>query len=215
MPITAWTPLPDDRRGDAGRQIAVADQANAGAGRADVVDELLVARPVEHDDDQILDAAAQTAGDGLQVLVHRRVEADVILRARTDDQLLHVEIGRVQQAAAVRRRQHGDRVRRTGRAQVGALERIDGDIDLRIVLRRRAAAHRVRRADLLADVQHRRLVALAFADDDRAVDRHRVHDAAHRLDGHLVRSVPVALAHRVRAGDRRLLDDAQELEGEI
>ena len=29
-------------------------------------------------------------------------------------------------------------------------------------------------ADLLADVEHRRLVALPFADHDRAVDRHRV-----------------------------------------
>jgi hypothetical protein len=62
---------------------------------------------------------------------------------------------------------------------------------------------------------HRRLVALAFADDDRAVDRHRVHLAAHRLHGHLVGLVTAALTHGVRAGDRRLLDHAQELEGEI
>ena len=70
-------------------------------------------------------------------------------------------------------------------------------------------------ADLLADVEHRRLVALALADDDRAVDRHRVHLAPHRLDRHLVGLVPVALPHRVRAGDGRLLDDAQEVEREI
>ena len=73
----------------------------------------------------------------------------------------------------------------------------------------------VRHADLLADVEHRRLVALAFADDDGAVDRHGVHHPAHRLDGDLVGLVAVALAHRVRAGDGRLLDDAQELEREI
>ena len=66
--------------------------------------------------------------------------------------------------------------------------------------------------DLLADVEHRRLVALALADDDGAVDRHGVHHLAHRLDGDLVGLVAVALAHRVRAGDGRLLDDAQELE---
>ena len=69
--------------------------------------------------------------------------------------------------------------------------------------------------DLLADVEHRRLVALAFADDDRAVDRHRVHHAAHRFDGDLIRPVAIALPHRVRAGDGRLFDDAQELEREI
>ena len=43
----------------------------------------------------------------------------------------------------------------------------------------------------------------------------RVHHPAHRLDGHLIGAVPVALAHRVRAGDRGLLDDAQEFEREI
>ena len=69
--------------------------------------------------------------------------------------------------------------------------------------------------DLLADVEHRRFVALAFADDDRAVDRHRVHHLAHRLDGHLVGLVAVALPHRVRARDRGLLDDAKKLERKI
>ena len=43
----------------------------------------------------------------------------------------------------------------------------------------------------------------------------RVHDAAHRFDGDLIGLVAVALAHRVRARDRRLLDDAQEFEREI
>ena len=38
---------------------------------------------------------------------------------------------------------------------------------------------------------------------------------AHRLDGDLIGLVAVALAHRVRAGDGRLFDDAQELEREI
>ena len=59
--------------------------------------------------------------------------------------------------------------------------------------------------------QHRRLVALAFADDDRAVDRHGVHLAAHRLDRDLVGAVAIALAHRVRAGDGGLFGDAEEL----
>ena len=48
-----------------------------------------------------------------------------------------------------------------------------------------------------------------------AVDRHGVHLAAHRLDGHLVGAVAVALAHRVGAGDGGLFGDAQELEREV
>ena len=39
----------------------------------------------------------------------------------------------MEQAAGLRRREHRDRVRRTRRAQVRPLERIDGDIDLREV----------------------------------------------------------------------------------
>jgi hypothetical protein len=73
----------------------------------------------------------------------------------------------------------------------------------------------VRLADALADVQHRRFVALAFANDNRSVNRHMVQHPAHRLDRHLIRLVPVALPHRLGARDRRLFDDAQEFEGEI
>ena len=58
-----------DRRGDAGREIAVADQADARARLADVGDQLLVPRAVEHHDDQIVHAALQAAGDGLEVAV--------------------------------------------------------------------------------------------------------------------------------------------------
>ena len=64
-------PGADDGSGDTGREIAVADQPDARAGRADVVDQLLVARAIEHDDDQILDAAAERARNRLEVLVHR------------------------------------------------------------------------------------------------------------------------------------------------
>ena len=59
------------------------------------------------------------------------------LRARADDELLHVEVGRVQQPALLGRREHGDGVRRAGRAEVRAFERIDGDVDLADSARRR------------------------------------------------------------------------------
>ena len=46
---------------DAGREVAVADQLDARAGLADVVDQLLVPRPVEHDDDQVLRRAVRAS----------------------------------------------------------------------------------------------------------------------------------------------------------
>ena len=68
--------------------------------------------------------------------------------------------------------------------------------------------------DLLADVQHRRLVALALADDDRPREVRLVHRAAHRLGRGLVGLVALALAHEPRGRDRRGLGDPDHLERE-
>ena len=69
-------------------------------------------------------------------------------------------------------------------AAINALKRHDGP-EARMWIERdingRAAS-----ADLLADEQHRRLVALALADHDGALDRHLVQLAAHGVDGGLV-----------------------------
>src|SRR5690606_34560272 len=150
--------------------VAVSDQTDAGPRRADIVDQLRVAVAIEHDDDEVLDVPLEASRDRAKVLGNRRVQAHRVLRGWTHDQLLHVEIWSVKETAFVRRGQHGNRVRRAGRAQVRAFQRIDGDVDLR---KGDALPFRlVRQADLLADVEHRRLVAFTFTDDDGAVDRY-------------------------------------------
>ena len=68
------------------------------------------------------------------------------------------------------------------RAQARALERVDGDVDLR----RRAVA------DRLAVVEHRRLVLLALADHHDAVHVDRVQHGVHAVDGGLVGRLLVA-----------------------
>ena len=151
-----------------------------------------------------------------QVVGHRRVEVDGILRGRRDDELLHVEIGRVEKPAALRGGEHRDGAWSARGAQVRALERVDGDVDLRRAeAGAPAGAPDVGQADALADVQHRRLVALTLTDDDAPVDRHAIELAPHRLDGGLIGPLAVAEPHRVRARDGGLLDDAEELEREI
>ena len=70
------------------------------------------------------------------------------------------------------RRQNGDGVGRAGRAQVRAFERIDRDVDLREARWPRHCAIARAMPTFSPMKQHRRLVALALADDDRAVDRH-------------------------------------------
>ena len=65
-------------------------------------------------------------------------------------------------------------------------------------------------ADLLADVEHRRLVALALADDHDALDVEQVELRAHRVDRGLVGGLLVAAADQLRRRDRRGLGDPGE-----
>src|SRR5712691_1368340 len=118
------------RRRNSGREIAVRDQTNARAGGAGVVDYLFVARPIQNDHGQVFDVATQTARNVAQVVFDGRVDVDHAARRWPDDDLVHVNIRRVQQTAALSRRQHGDRVVRAERAQVRAFQRIDGDVHL-------------------------------------------------------------------------------------
>ena len=62
---------------------------------------VLVSRTIEDDHDEILDLALQASRNRPQVVADRRVQAHGVLGTRADDELFHVEIGGVQQAAAV------------------------------------------------------------------------------------------------------------------
>ena len=135
-------------------------------------------------------------GDRADILGRRSGEVDHPLRiARPDRQLLHVDVGRVEQPALLGDREHGERVRPGLGGDRRPLERVEGDVDLR------PAA--LRRADLLADIEHRRLVALALADHHRAVHLERVERRPHRLDGGMVGGLLVAPADQLRRRDRR------------
>jgi len=156
------------------------------------------------------DVTARDDAAQVQVFRDRGVEAHGPLRARPDDQLLHIQVGRVQQPAFAGGCEHRNGIRRPEGTEVGPFEGIHGNVDLGI--REAPAVGFVGDPDLLADEEHRRFVALPFPDHDRAVDRHRVHAGAHRLDCDLVGFVAIPLAHRVSAGNRSLFDDRQEVE---
>ena len=191
-----------DHAGD----VAVADQADAGARLADLRDQLLMARPVEDQRDQIADLDILGPGQIGEVLARRGVDVDHLLgQAAADRDLVHVGVGRVEEAAGAGHRDAGDRVRAAGRGDRGALERIERDVDLGPAAR----------ADLLADVEHRRLVALALADHHGALDVEHVERLAHRVDRRLIGRVLVAATHPGRARDRRALGHPHRLEREV
>jgi hypothetical protein len=110
----------------------------------------------------------------------------------------------VQQAAALGDGEHGQRVWHCLGADGGAFQRIDGDVDFRAVAR----------ADLLADVEHRRFVHLAFADDDGATDVAQGQFAAHGVDSGLVGGLLVAAATEARGGDGGCLGDARHFQNQ-
>ncbi len=111
-------------------------------------------------------------------------------RDRPHAQLLHVRVGGVGQAALLGRGEDGDRARLAVGDEVRPLERVDRDVD-----RQHVAPSALAPADLLADVEHRRLVALPLADDDPAGELDLVHRPAHCLDGGPVGAVLLAAAH--------------------
>ena len=156
------------------------------------LDAVLVARAVEHDDHDVADVDALALGDQPERLGQRA--------------------GRGRAGRRSRRRRPSSPCRRRGRGRTSCRAR-------RSAMTRERARHaraRVSRvpssgstamstcgrravADVLAVVEHRRLVLLALADHDDAVHRDRVEHVAHRVDGRLVGGLLVARGRRARA----------------
>ena len=172
----------------------------------DLVDERLVAGPLEDDDGDVPDVTTERRRDGAHVLGRRVADVHVAGRAGSHAQLLEIRVGGVEQAALLGGREDRDRVGLAVGDQVRALERVDRDVDGHVV--RAAGAHR------LADPEHGRLVPLPLADDDGAAHLDLVHGPAHRLGGGAVRFVLLASAHEARRSQRRSLGDAHHLQGE-
>ena len=200
-------PVSGSRRGDDAADVAVADQHDARAGGAHLGDQLGVARPVEDADDQVGDLARSSRCARFARFVGRLVVEidDAVGQPAADRDLVHVDVGRVEEAAVLG---HRDDRQRVGAALGGdrrAFQRIERDVDLRALPG----------ADLLADIEHRRLVALALADHHGAVDRQAVERLAHRVDRGLVGRLLVAAPHQPRGGQRRRLGDAHRFQRQI
>ena len=98
---------PPNGDGHTRRQVAIADQPNAGTRLANLPDQLLVARAVQNDDGEVVHVAVESTGDTLQVFRHRQVKINLAAAGRADDDLFHVAVGGVQETALLRRGQNG------------------------------------------------------------------------------------------------------------
>ena len=106
----------DLRVGRSGRDhaghVAIADQHDARAGLAHLGDQLLVPVAVEDAGDQVGHLAFLGPGEFAQVLANRRVEIDhAVGQAAADGDLVHVDVGRMQEIAVLGQRHDGERAR--------------------------------------------------------------------------------------------------------
>ena len=148
--------------------------------------------------------------DGFQVVFHGGVDIQRIAARRTGDDLLHVAIGRMQQPSRLGGSQDAHRIGRALGAQIGAFERVHGDIHARIL-----DAVGSLRAHRLADVQHGSLVALALPDDDIARHMDRFKGVSHGVNRGLVGGLGVALTHGAGGGDGRLLNHVDKIAQQV
>ena len=211
MPITAWTPVPETAQLIAAdRSPSVMSLIRAPAARTSSISASWRGRSRMTTVMSLTLAAERRRRSGRGSRSGELADVDLAGGARPDAQLLEVRVRSVEQAAVLGRREDRDRAGLAVGDEVRALERVDRDVDPPDSAGRRSTCP----ADLLADVEHRRLVALALADDDPAGELDLVHRPAHRLDGGVVGLVLLAAAHEPRRSDRRRLGDADHLERE-
>ena len=133
------------------------------------------------------------------------IAVDPLGQAAPDRDLLHVDVGRVEKPAGIGKGQHRQRVGAPLGGDRGAFQRVESDVDLGALAG----------PDLFADVEHRRLVALAFTDHHGAFDIEAVERLAHRVDRGLVGRLLVAASHQPRGRQRRHFGHPDCFEREI
>ena len=164
-----------------------------------------MARFRQHGDGQLAQRLVQRAGDIAQVLFQRQIEIDSAFSAWADNQLFHIHIRRVEEAAFIADRHHCQGISLAHRRHPSTFDGIDGDIH-RIAL---AGAH------FFADIEHRRFIDFALADNDGAVDIDEVKHNAHGVNRCAVGGVFIAAAKPFIARQRGGFGDTRKFDGQF
>src|SRR6185437_15367279 len=162
-------------------------------------------RPVEQNGGDFRRFNALGSGQRKNVLSRRRIKVNRSFRITwTNRDFVHVAVWRVQQRAGVGHGQGRNRARHIFGAKCRALERVDGDVDLRAPFG----------SYFFTDEQHGRFVHLALADHDRAIDQQFVELAAHGVHCRLVGRLILAMAAQTRGGHRGAFGNSYDLKAE-
>ena len=148
-----------------------------------------MARPVQDADDEVGDFSLLCLRQVFEIDRRLFVEIDEIVgQPAADCDLVHINVRGVEKAAGIGHRDDRESVGAAFGGDRRAFERIERDVD----------RWAVPCANLLADKEHRRLVALALADDDRTGDRQAVECPSHCVDRGLVGRFFVTPSHPAR-----------------
>ena len=170
---------PTQRSRNPRRKITVTDEPDSGPRLPYLGDQLAMPRPLEHDHDEFFNPKLKAVGHGAKILCHGGIQVAGVLRTRSDDQLLHIEIRRMEESSTFRRCEYGYGVRRIGRTEVRALKRVYSNVDSRKLTTVGLSPGRMCDANLLADVQHGSFVPFPFANNHSAVDGDAVERRPH------------------------------------
>ena len=185
-----------DRGGDRGGYVAVLDQLDSSARGPDLLDQVVMTRPVEDDRGHVVDHPPEGVGDRADVVADRLAEVDRAAGFRTDGHLAHVHVGQHLERAWLADRDHGHRAVAATGHNAAPFERVERKIYLLA-----AGAERL---------PCRELARLAScADHDPSLDRQQLEREAHRVGRVLLRGLLIGPAKPAGAGQRRPLGHAR------
>src|SRR5581483_2012069 len=182
---------PADGGRDRGGHVAVLDELDARACRADLLDQVVMAGTIEDDRRHVVHAPAECLRDRLDVLAHRPLQIDRTAGAGADGHLAHVHVGELDQLPGIADRDHRHRAVPAARDDAAAFQRVEREIDL-------DAARAERRAGGEALVLRR-------AEDDAASDRKPVERDPHARGGSFFRTLLVGTTEPAGRVQRRVL----------
>ena len=157
-------------------------------GRPELLDEVVVPRPVEHERGDVDRLAVEALRDGADVVGDGAVEVDHAPGARPDGDRPHVHVGKLEERALGRDREHRDRTDAAPRDDASSLDRVEREVDAIA-----ACADLSSRCERLAGPR---------ADHDPPVDRHLVERGLHPVRRGLLGCLLVGAAEPARARER-------------
>ena len=165
---------------------------------------------IQRADHQIANLAFLGARQFAEIFLRLRIQIHNAFRqARPDCELVHVNIGRMQKAALFRECHSRNRIRPALGGDGGTLQRVNGDIHFR------PAAGLGVKPDFFADIEHRRLIHLTFADHHRAGDGDGIKGLAHGFHRGAIGGVLVTPANPAGSGKRRSFRHAHQFKRQV